>query len=287
MDKYVACNDDGRPMLTLFDRKALKEYMNSPFHRDHEFIDETKDKKKKADLSGAPGSNDGEKLRNAMLMYSIYRGRVKFGYFCLRETDEKGKAGKEHEKLIDAGAEKVYSDSFLDDGSDRVQLEVIKQLIRPRDTLIIPELVCLADKAEDAAAMINQWNDHAITVNVLNFGVIDGTETGQLIRKVMNEMSRFGKHSTIEEPEKSTRKRELSKGGRPRINPEKLEAAMQMINDGASIVELSKKVGISQASLYRYWRTWKPTEEYPKEEHSEIPGQIKIVDIDMHTEEES
>lgn len=287
MDQFAACRDDGRPMLVLFDRKKLKEYMKSPFNRHIEFIDETKDKKKQVDLSGVPGDNISEQMHNAIMMYSIYRGRVKFGYFCLRGTDEDGRAGEERVKLRDAGAEEVYRDSLSESGSVRAKLETIKQLIRPGDTLIIPELACLTDKAADAAGLINQWNDNAVAVNVLNLGMIDGTETGQLIRKVINEMCQFEEFSPEEKPKKTAgKKRELPKGGRPRLDPDRLEAAMQMINDGTAIVDTAKKTGISQASLYRYWKNWQPAEECKKEESTEIPGQMRIKDIEMHMEEE-
>lgn len=76
-------------------------------------------------------------------------------------------------KLTDAGATTIYEDSFTGTKTDRPELDKLKDVLKPGDTVIVTKLDRLARSASKGADLVNLWLKDGITVHILNMGLIN------------------------------------------------------------------------------------------------------------------
>lgn len=154
------------------------------------------------------------------------------------------------QRLKDAGAKVVFSESFTGATPDRPQLNELRKALEADDTLMITKLDRLARSASQGITLIDELLSHGINVNVLNMGLMDNSPTGKLIRSILLAFAEFERDMIVERTQEGRR---LSGhyGGRPRkYKKEQLEHAMLLL-EYHSYKQVSKMTGISISTLYR------------------------------------
>ena len=88
------------------------------------------------------------------------------------------------QELKDAGAEKIYTDTFTGTKMDRPEFDKLRQYLRRGDTLIVTKLDRLARSVSQASGLITELIDEGITINVLNLGILSNDSVNTLLRNI-------------------------------------------------------------------------------------------------------
>lgn len=121
--------------------------------------------------------------------------------------------------LTDAGAEKIFYDSFTGKRIDRPEFDKLKSVLVPGDKLIVTKLDRLARSAAQGSQLIESLIDKGISVHVLNIGMMDNTPTGKLIRNIMLSFAEFERDMIVERTQEGksiAREKGIRVDGRPR-----------------------------------------------------------------------
>ena len=87
--------------------------------------------------------------------------------------------------LKEAGAAKIYMDSFTGTKMDRPEFSRLMKEITNGDTLIVTKLDRFARSVSQASGLITELIDRGITVNVLNLGILSNDNVSTLMRNVL------------------------------------------------------------------------------------------------------
>ena len=121
--------------------------------------------------------------------------------------------------LTEAGAVKIYYDSFTGTKIDRPEFDKLKAKLRPGDTLIVTKLDRFARSASQGSQMIEALIAQGVTVHILNLGVMDNTPTGKLIRNIMFSFAEFERDMIVERTQEGkaiARDKGIRVDGRPK-----------------------------------------------------------------------
>lgn len=287
MDRYVICMPDGRPYMKVFDKKALRKLISSPQFAEIDVVEELR---KKPDLSGVYGDTPAMQLNHALLLVPDRRPTV-FGYARVstvgQEKDGNSLAAQTRQ-LEDAGAqiENIFTDVYTGKTTKRPNLDQLVRTLKAGDTLVVTKIDRFARSVSEGSALIKELTDRDVRIKILSFGK-DWTmdrhdEIGNLIINIFLSFAEFERSlivSRTQEGKAIARQKSGYKEGRPAVPEWKIEAAMKLLDSGNSYTETARETGLSKTTLVKYRKTWKP-------ESSEIPGQMKIMNIDMDLKEE-
>lgn len=121
--------------------------------------------------------------------------------------------------LTEAGAVKIYYDSFTGTKIDRPEFDKLKAKLLPGDTLIVTKLDRFARSASQGSQMIEALIAQGVTVHILNLGVMDNTPTGKLIRNIMFSFAEFERDMIVERTQEGkaiARDKGIRVDGRPK-----------------------------------------------------------------------
>lgn len=162
--------------------------------------------------------------------------------------------------LIEAGATKIYSDSFTGTKMDRPEFDKLKSKLLPGDTLIATKLDRFARSASQGSQMIEALIADGITVHILNLGVMNNTPTGKLIRNVMLSFAEFERDMIVERTQEGkviAREKGVRVDGRPKkdIPEDVFKKFLKKQKDGELTVnDCCKQLGICRATWYNLAR---------------------------------
>lgn len=162
--------------------------------------------------------------------------------------------------LKQAGAQKIYKDKYTGTTIDRPEFDHLMNKLQDGDTLIVTKLDRLARNTRDALNIVKQLSDERVILRVLNIGTIDNSPTGRLIYTVFAAFAEFERElitaRTKEGKEWAKAHNPNYREGMPRkYSQEQIDFAWQLhVKNHMSYSEISKKIGISKATLYRRFR---------------------------------
>lgn len=159
--------------------------------------------------------------------------------------------------LREAGAEKIYCDSFTGTKLTRPEFDKLKALLQEGDTLIVTKLDRFARSVTQGIEMIEELIVKGVTVHILNLGIMDNSPTGRLIRNVMLSFAEFERDMIVERTQEGkaiAREKGIRVDGRPMkvVPPEELEKFRKLQKGGElTVVECCKQLGISRSKWYK------------------------------------
>ena len=160
--------------------------------------------------------------------------------------------------LKEAGATKIYYDSFTGRKMDRPEFDKLKSVLKNGDKLIVTKLDRFARSAAQGSQLIESLIEQGITVHVLNIGVMDNTPTGKLIRNIMLSFAEFERDMIVERTQEGkaiAREKGIRVDGRPSLDlpSELFQKFRKKQKDGEMTVEeCCEKLNISRSSWYKY-----------------------------------
>lgn len=158
--------------------------------------------------------------------------------------------------LKEAGADKVYADSFTGTKMDRPEFDKLKAVLETGDTLIVTKLDRFARSATQGIEMIEDLIKKGVKVHVLNMGVMDDTPTGKLIRNIMLSFAEFERDMIYERTQEGKaikRAKGLKAEGRNKLDID-MDLFEELYSDQQSglitVKEAIRILNISRSSWY-------------------------------------
>lgn len=161
--------------------------------------------------------------------------------------------------LLEAGASKIYTDSFTGTKLERPQLKEVLNKIESGDTLIVTKLDRLSRSVSQASDLITQLLDKGVKVYVLNMGILDNSSVNTLMRNVLLAFAQFERDMIVERTqegkaiarENAASRGEKFKEGRPeKYKKSQIENALHLL-ENHSYNEVVELTGISRSTLIR------------------------------------
>ena len=159
-----------------------------------------------------------------------------------------------------AGATKIYKDKYTGTTANRPEFDKLMDKLQNGDTLIVTKLDRLARNTQDALSIVKQMNDEGVILRVLNIGTIDNSPSGRLIFTVFSAFAEFERDLIVSRTQEGKAWAKANNpnfhDGMPRkYGKEQIDFAWkQHTQEHMSYSEISKKLGISKATLYRRFR---------------------------------
>lgn len=152
------------------------------------------------------------------------------------------------------GCERIYKEKISGTIKKRPELEKLLDTLREGDTVIVSELTRLSRSTKDLFNLVDSIQSKGANIKSLKENWVDTTSPiGSFMFTVIAGITQFERDlislRTKEGLEASRKKGKV--GGRPRINQEKVDAAITLKNAGLSVSEITNITGVSKTSLYR------------------------------------
>ena len=158
-------------------------------------------------------------------------------------------------KLKEAGATKIFSESFTGTKKDRPELGKLLDLLQPGDTVIVTKLDRLARSIKFGSDIIEELANKGVSVNILNLGLMNDTPNGKLIRNIFLAFAEFERDMIVErtqEGKETARCKEGFKDGRPKKEIPNLEQYIKLYYAGmVNKAQASTLLGISKDTFAR------------------------------------
>ncbi|TIS90596.1 recombinase family protein [Mesorhizobium sp.] len=180
---------------------------------------------------------------------------MQIGY--ARTSTEEQVAGLEAQvrDLQGAGCEEVFSEQVSALG-DRKELEGALKFLRKGDTLVITKIDRLARNTRTLGEIVDDLHSRGIGLKVLQFGNETVDTTGAYGRLMLNMFAAFAEfeRDLMKERQKegiAKAKAEQKYKGRKPTARAKAGEAVALFQQGKTVSEVSKAVGIGRGSVYR------------------------------------
>jgi DNA invertase Pin-like site-specific DNA recombinase len=160
------------------------------------------------------------------------------------------------DELKKTGCERVFEDVASGTRDERPGLDAALEFIRTGDTLVVWRLDRLARSLTKLIEIVDKLNKREIGLRSVKESLDTTTPGGKLIFHVFGALSQF-EAEVIRERTNAGLEAARARGrfgGRPfKLDAKKIEMAKQLLKDeNAKVTEVSKALGISRATLYRY-----------------------------------
>ena len=176
------------------------------------------------------------------------------------------------EDLKQAGATKIFKDKYTGTTANRPEFDKLMAQIGSGDTLIVTKLDRLARNTQDALNIVKQLNAEGIILRVLNIGTIDNSPSGRLIFTVFSAFAEFERDLIVNRTQEGKAWAKANNpnfhDGMPRkYTSEQIDFAWKPhTQDHMSYSEISRKLGMSKATIYRRFRELRDKKAAPKDD---------------------
>ncbi|NRO74221.1 Transposon gamma-delta resolvase [Lactobacillus helveticus] len=172
--------------------------------------------------------------------------------------------------LKKAGATKIFKDKYTGTTANRPEFDKLMTTIKNGDTLIVTKLdrlarntqdaLSLARNTQDALNIVKKMNAEGVILLILNIGTIDNSPSGRLIFTVFSAFAEFERDLIVSRTQEGKAWAKANNpnfhDGMPRkYTKEQIDFAWKLhTQNHMSYSEISKKLGISKATIYRRFR---------------------------------
>lgn len=158
--------------------------------------------------------------------------------------------------LKKAGCEKIFVEKASGAKRDRPELQAAIDYARDQDTIVVWKLDRLARSLKQLIETVEGLEDRGIGFKSLTETIDTTSPGGRLVFTIFAGLAEF-ERSIIKERTRAGLQAARSRGrvgGRPRsVSDEDIAAAKAMLKDPEiSVRQVAKRIGCSEATLYRY-----------------------------------
>lgn len=183
---------------------------------------------------------------------------MKFGYCRVSTKDQC--LDRQIEALKEAGIEEqnIFCDKISGIKEHRPALDNVLSHLRKGDSLTVLSFDRLARSTKQLISIAELLEEKGVDLISLKENINTTTPQGKLVFQVFAAIAEF-QRSIIKEAQREGIEAAKAKGkikGRPRVNKEKLEAALSLyLNKQMSVREIERTIGISRGTLYKAIRS--------------------------------
>lgn len=152
-----------------------------------------------------------------------------------------------------ADCEKVFQEKISGSKTDRPQLQAMLEFSRSGDVLKVTKLDRLARNTRHLLEITDQLYAKGVTLQIQNLGIDTATPTGKLMLTMIGAIATFEREIMLERQTEGValaKSRGVYKGRKPTAMG-KTDEVLSLLEQKMSKKAIAKKVGISEASLYR------------------------------------
>jgi len=182
----------------------------------------------------------------------------KIGY--ARVSTKKQNINSQLDALKKAGCKKIFSDKKSGIKESRTGWDKLIEYIREGDKLVVTELSRMSRSLMHLLQVVQELERKHIDIISLRENIDTSTATGRCFLSIMGAISQMERELKAE---RSLAGREAAKargktGGRPKIDPDKLEQARILYeNSNKTAAEVCKSVGIGKRTFFYYLSKYK------------------------------
>jgi DNA invertase Pin-like site-specific DNA recombinase len=163
--------------------------------------------------------------------------------------------------VLNKRCETVFTDKISSRADDRPGLEKCFNDLRVGDVLVVVKFDRLARSLKELIQMVEALNERGVQINSLDDKIDTTTPQGKFFFHVFGAIAELERDLIRQRTMAglaAARTRGRS-GGRPRkMTQEKTETVRALLKSGIDPLIVAKQVGISKATLYKYFRGGKP-----------------------------
>ena len=163
---------------------------------------------------------------------------------------------QQHEALDQAGVAKTFSDTMSRARVNRPGLCELMAYVREGDTVVVWKLDRLGRNTLHILETVKTLTDLGVTLVSVTDGIDSSTAAGRMMIGVLGSLAEYERELTKERAalKRATSRANGTRFGRPRKVQEvqDIATAKRMKEDGHTIKDIAKYLGVSRATLYRY-----------------------------------
>ena len=174
------------------------------------------------------------------------------GYARVSSTGQS--LGVQHDKLSDAGCERVFAEKRSGVTASRPQLELCLDFVREGDVLVITKLDRLARSTLDLHRIAALLNGKGVGIRALDQSFDTTTAEGRLVFSMLACFAEFENDLRRERQTDGiarARDKGVKFGRRPALTDDQVAELRERRAAGVKIKELMNEYGLSKATVYR------------------------------------
>lgn len=154
-----------------------------------------------------------------------------------------------------AGCARIWTDRASGATTSRPQLDALLEALLPGDTLVTWRLDRLGRSMTHLVTTIDDLAERQIGFVSLTEGIDTTTASGRLVLGIFASLAQFERELIRERTMAglAAARERGSRPGRPSyVTPEKLRAARALLDQGATVTDAARAVGLTRPTLYRH-----------------------------------
>lgn len=161
----------------------------------------------------------------------------------------------QRDALTAAGCIEIFEEKVSGKKKDRPALNEMLKMLRSGDRVVVYKLDRISRSTKHLIELTEQFDETGVEFVSLHDNIDTSTPMGRFFFRMMASIAELERDITRErtlDGLSAARARGRS-GGRPKVDEKKIQTALKMYDSkNHSIAEISKTVGISAPTLYRY-----------------------------------
>ena len=159
----------------------------------------------------------------------------------------------QHDRLREAGAIRIFDDVISGKKFDRSGLAALIDYARSGDTLTVTRLDRLGRSLKELLETVEDLKIRGIGLISLEERIDTTSAAGELVFHVFGAIAHFERRLISERTRDglATAAKNGRHPGRPKADPEKVDAALKLVEAGLSPRQAAKQIGIGRSTLYR------------------------------------
>lgn len=153
------------------------------------------------------------------------------------------------------GCQKIFTDKISGSKFKRTGLDKLLQELKENDTLVIWKLDRLGRSTKELIDFVKDLESKKIQFTSVTDSIDTSTPAGRFFFHVMAALAQMERELIVERCKAglvAARANGRIGGRRKALNPDKLNAAITLLKAGTHVNEVSRTLGVSRATLYRY-----------------------------------
>lgn len=175
-----------------------------------------------------------------------------FGY--ARVSTEQQNLDRQLDMLQKYGVDFIYNEKMTGTKRNRPELEKLLERLTEGDTVVVESLSRLGRSTKDLIWLMETFNSKGVNLISLKESIDTTTSTGKLLFTLMSAIAQFERDVIADRTREglNSARARGRKGGRPRMDSEKLRKAIKLYNTQQySLAEIEDMTGVKRSTLYR------------------------------------